>query len=682
MNEDQSNQGRAPTGWRFQHLLTLLFGLGVLCVAALGGLINSWSASEEVRSKLVDQGFQITTSFARQSTLALLYGQGDNAREAASTTLGFPGVVHVAIYDRSKEVLLNRGEVRGAVPEIRRQATNTSEAWMEETPSAWHFLAPVFSDFPDEEGYRSPFVLEADEPEFLGYVRVVVDKGGLYALRRDMFVKNFVGMFAAAIVLLLLMLWLTSRLTRPLNELSGLMRRAEEGDPGVRAHPNGPWEIQNMSRAFNTMMSTLERRAERLDKQNAMLIQDMEAQKKGEAERAQLQQQLQQARKMEALGQLTGGIAHDFNNMLASILGYTELAITNMEAKPKEKIRSYLAEVSTAGERARDLIGQMLTFSRQGASSPQPLDIVPMVKEVVKMLGSMLPTSIELTTDFEQGLPYVRMDPVQLHQVVMNLCINARDAMDDSGRLSIAIRTRERIAYECTSCHVRGEGDFVELSVSDTGDGIDREFLSRIFDPFFTTKDVGKGSGMGLSVVHGIVHEHGGHVVVDSRHGFGATFRVLLPAVTEKVREGAPRRYGSNTRSRSSGGRIMVVDDEVSVGSYLRELLEEAGYTVTLHTDPEAALEEFERGEQKVDLVVTDQTMPRLTGVELASRMLTLRSDLPIVLCTGYSAHIDSDSAKELKIRSFMRKPIDSAALLETIESLVSQGETAGHADR
>ncbi|NIW86333.1 MAG: response regulator [Gammaproteobacteria bacterium] len=679
MNEDQSNHRKASAGWRFQHLLTLLFGVGVLCVAALGGLINSWSASEEVRSKLVNQGFQITTSFARQSTLALLYGQGDNAREAASTTLGFPGVVNVAIYDRSREVLLNRGEVRGAVPEISGRTITTPKAWMEETPSAWHFLAPVFSDFPEEERYRSPFVLEADEPEFLGWVRVVVDKSGLYALRRDMFVKNFVGMFAAATVLLLLMLWLTSRLTRPLNELSGLMRRAENGDSGVRAHPNGPWEIQNMSRAFNTMMSTLERRAERLDKQNAMLIQDMEAQKKAEAERAQLQQQLQQARKMEALGQLTGGIAHDFNNMLASILGYTELAITNMDSKPKDKIRSYLSEVKTAGERARDLIGQMLTFSRQGASSPQPLDIAPMVKEVVKMLGSMLPTSIELTTDFEQGLPCVRMDPVQLHQVVMNLCINARDAMDDSGRLSIAIRSRRGLAYECTSCHVRGEGDFVELSVSDTGEGMDQEFLSRIFDPFFTTKDVGKGSGMGLSVVHGIVHEHGGHVVVDSRRGFGATFHVLLPSATEQVGECKPRPYVSNSRNQSAGGHIMVVDDEVSVGSYLRELLEDAGYDVTLHTDPETALEDFGRRAQEIDLVVTDQTMPRLTGEELASRMLSVRPDLPIVLCTGYSTRIDCESAKNLRIRSFMRKPIDSAALLETIERLVAHGATTWH---
>jgi len=388
-------------------------------------------------------------------------------------------------------------------------------------------------------------------------------------------------------------------------------------------------------------------------------------------ERIKMQNQLRQAQKMEAIGQLTGGIAHDFNNILGSILGYTSLAQQKLSADGDRKLSEYLAEVYRAGERARDLISQMLAFSRGSATTPHAMALTPLVKECVKMMRSTLPTTIRLKTDIADDLPAVMMDTVQLHQLVMNLCINARDAIEnEKGCIKIRLHKVTGIQANCSSCHHPVQGDFVELIAQDNGQGIYTSVLHKIFDPFFTTKDIGKGTGMGLSMVHGIVHEHGGHILVDSTPGKGTTFRLLFPQIGNA--EVIATESDSLRESVCGSGRVMVVDDDPALTGYLKELLQERGYQVTALTDSREALDLFEQDPQAFDLLLTDQTMPRLAGDKLAQAMLAQRPDLPVILCTGYSDRIDAGRARQLNIRGYFTKPVDPDRLTNLMSSLLT----------
>lgn len=398
---------------------------------------------------------------------------------------------------------------------------------------------------------------------------------------------------------------------------------------------------------------------------------------RGQDERQKLQQQLQQAQKMEAIGQLTGGIAHDFNNILASIMGYTELALDRYASDSEPKLANYLKEVYRAGERARDLIAQMLAFSQGTASNSKPMALAPLVKEVIKLLQPTLPSSIQLHAHINTDVPNIMMDPVHLHQIVMNLCINARDVLEGEGLIEVLIRQVSDISTECDSCHGQVKGDFVELAIIDTGSGIESTTLKRIFEPFYTTKEAGKGSGMGLSMVHGIVHEHGGHILVEASMGKGCTFRLLFPAVSadEHAAHVEEFIYPVSLLTAKKGGHLLIVDDEESVAMFISELLDINDYQVTMMTDSTEALSLFKQNPQSFDLVITDQTMPGITGAELATKMLQLRSDIPIILCTGYSEKIDEESAKSIGIQRFLEKPLESKVLLESVGELLCASE-------
>jgi PAS domain S-box-containing protein len=394
-------------------------------------------------------------------------------------------------------------------------------------------------------------------------------------------------------------------------------------------------------------------------------------------ERNQLNKQLQQAQKMEAIGQLTGGIAHDFNNILASIMGFTSLALQRFVKDEQAELREYLEEVSSAGERARDLVSQMLVFSRTTTSDVQPLQLPPLIKEVIKMLQATLPSTIHLSSQIDKNLPSVIMDPVHIQQILMNLCINARDAITNKGNINIRVNVITSNALQnkmCDSCHHKiEEGSYIELLVQDAGAGIDDNKLKQIFDPFFTTKDIGKGTGMGLSMVHGIVHQYGGHILVDSKLGTGTTFRLLLP-VSEK---NLLCEMNSAVEIRKSteiinDARLLIIDDEESVGRFIGDLMESHGAKVTVMSDSLEGMDLFSQNPTAFDLVITDQTMPGLTGTELASQILALRSDMPIILCTGFSENINEEKAKELGIRGYIYKPMELNPLLNLVVQMLS----------
>jgi len=393
---------------------------------------------------------------------------------------------------------------------------------------------------------------------------------------------------------------------------------------------------------------------------------DITERKKAEEEKKRLETQLAQAQKMESIGTLAGGIAHDFNNILSAIIGYTELAMNDI-ADPV-RAGAELGEVLKAGERAKDLVSQILTFSRQTETRHSPLAIKTVVKESLKMIRSVTPSNIEIRSDLaDSGV--ILSDPTQINQVMLNLCTNAVHAMGKTGGiLEVGLR---RVHAEGGS-ELRDldlvPGTYMRLEVRDTGHGMSPEVMSRIFDPYFTTKEVGRGTGLGLAVVHGIVKSHGGAITCESVPGEGTTFRVYFPEIESMEQASAPLSKGDLPTGTE---RILFVDDEQVLVNLARRMMESLGYTVFTRTSSIEALEFFRANPDKFDLVITDMTMPGMTGDMLTKKILKIRKDIPVILCSGYSEHMSEERSKLIGIREFIMKPIVMKDLAKTIRKVL-----------
>src|SRR5688572_5035401 len=385
-------------------------------------------------------------------------------------------------------------------------------------------------------------------------------------------------------------------------------------------------------------------------------------------QRKALESRLRQAQRMEALGHLTGGVAHDFNNLLAAIMGYLVLASEREAAENDPKLARYLEKALASCSQARDLIQQMLTFSRGQRGSPRPLALADTVRESLKLLRSSLPATLEIETACQDTAP-VMLDPVQLDQILLNLSINARDAMAGIGRIEVSVRATALAGKAvCASCRKRFRGEFVELAVADSAPGIAPEVLERMFEPFFTTKDVGRGSGMGLATVHGIVHDHEGHILVESALGAGARFRILLPMLDAHTVAQAASTPPKATRSpKRLSGRVLVVDDEKAVADFMRELLESWGIEATAITTPVTVLERVAR--ERYDLVILDQTMPGITGMSLAREIAAARPGLSVALYTGNSDRVDPAELDAAGVCALLNKPVEPTALYELLRA-------------
>jgi CheY-like chemotaxis protein len=355
---------------------------------------------------------------------------------------------------------------------------------------------------------------------------------------------------------------------------------------------------------------------------------------------------------MEAIGALAGGIAHDFNNILSAIIGYTELAMLNEGA---EHCRAELTQALLAANRARDLIKQILAFSRQTDEERMPIRVGLVVKECVKFIRATIPSTIEIRTRIDEKAGTVLANSVELHQIIMNLCTNALHAMGEgSGTLEITVDGTQIDEAGKQGAVGLDVGPYVRVSVRDTGGGIPPEIVGKIFDPYFTTKAKGVGTGLGLAVVHGIVRKSGGAIQVESVPAQGSTFHILLPRVEQ------PSAAQVEPTGVPVGGseRILFVDDEMMLAGIGQQMLKRLGYDVVARTSPVEALELFKAKPDHFDLVVTDQTMPGMTGDALARQLMRIRPRLPIIICTGYSQSIDEKKAAEMGIRGFVMKPI------------------------
>lgn len=405
------------------------------------------------------------------------------------------------------------------------------------------------------------------------------------------------------------------------------------------------------------------------DREPTILIiaRDITERKEAEKEKALLQTQLKQAQKMEAIGTLAGGIAHDFNNILTPISGYTELALRKIPEN--SKARNNLEQVLTAVQRAKGLVQQILTFSRQDGQKRCSLEIKSIIKEALKLLRASLPATIEIRSHINASGSVIA-DPTQIHQVMLNLCTNAHHAMrENGGTLEIRLDDIDLTPTESKHAPDLKPGPYVCLTVMDTGHGMNKDMLDRIFEPYFTTKPEGEGTGMGLSVVHGIVKNHGGDIIVESEPGIGSTFKVFFPRTHETdPKKESPRQSAPLPRGNE---KILLVDDEKTVTDVMEQMLTDLGYQVTSYNSSLEAFANFSQNPFAFDLVISDMTMPKMTGTKLVSEIHQVRPDIPVIMATGNRKEINASQAQTFGIRFFLLKPPSIEDLAKAVRDVL-----------
>jgi signal transduction histidine kinase/CheY-like chemotaxis protein len=385
-------------------------------------------------------------------------------------------------------------------------------------------------------------------------------------------------------------------------------------------------------------------------------------------ELSKMQKELARSEKIRALGQMASGVAHDFNNILGAIMGYAEMAL--YEFTEESPARQSIDQVLKASNRAKDLVNQILAFSRQTEQKRIPVHAHQIVNEVIKLLRASLPSTIEIRQNLATNAGTIMADPTQIHQILLNLFTNAQHSMmEKGGLLEVSTAPEELDASEAAAYPDLKAGSYLKLTVSDTGHGIDKKTLERIFDPYFTTKEKGVGTGMGLAVVHGIVRSHGGAITVSSEPGKGTVFNLLFPRVEKEVGDETERFVPPPLGNE----RILFVDDEKTLVDLGEQMLGRLGYKVVARTSSIEALEAFRADPHKFDMVITDMTMPNMTGDELAEEIMAIRPDVPIIICTGFSESITKEKAKEMGIREFAMKPLVMSDLAKTIRKVLDK---------
>jgi signal transduction histidine kinase/ActR/RegA family two-component response regulator len=427
-------------------------------------------------------------------------------------------------------------------------------------------------------------------------------------------------------------------------------------------------EKENVKTANNALEKRVEERTEQLSNANQDLKNEIEIRQKFERERAELEKQLFQLQKMETIGTLAGGIAHDFNNILTPILGYTDMALEELPAE--SNLRFDLEQINNAAHRGKDLVQQVLTFSREVDFENKPIQLQPVVTEALNLIRASFAPGVEISQQYDQKIGSVLANPTHIHQIMMNLCTNASHAMMKTGGI-LKVKLDSAKIDQKTADKIPNlkKGEYVRLTISDTGHGMDLKTKERIFEPFFTRKEVGSGSGLGLSVVHGIVNNYGGAIVVDSTPGKGTTFMIYLP------------KYGNDTSESDKSDKkplkgdeyILFVDDEPEITFMGKKMLENLGYKVSISSNSTSALEEFKKEPDRYSLLVTDQSMPDISGTELAAMMKEIRPELKVIIITGYSENLSDEILFQSGVSEVILKPMKLDDFSEVIRRVLDK---------
>ena len=457
-------------------------------------------------------------------------------------------------------------------------------------------------------------------------------------------------------------------ITRPLSQLTNAAERFARGERDVKVAVASGDEVQVLGEAFNHMVSELESSYRKLETKNSELQTEVEQRKRAQDERSELQAHLVQAQKMEAFGQLAGGVAHDFNNILAIIVGNTDLVgFVIEEERLSDELRRLNSEVNAAAERGANLTRQLRTFARREADNPRVIDGNQTLRAFSKLSRRVLEESVELTLVRSELPCKVRMDPGRLEQVLMNLCVNARDAMPGGGKLTLTIGEETLSEARAVASGQLEAGSYVWIRAEDSGSGIAPAVATRVFEPFFTTKEAGRGTGLGLAMVHSIVHGVGGAIALESTVGHGATFTIFLPMVSSATSDdeisSQPVVLGGQ------GARILLCEDELAVREMTRRILERGGHQVEESGSPERALALLRT--RPFDLLLTDVVMPQMNGKELADQARQIVPDLKVLFVSGYAGGILAAHGMGEESLGFLRKPFQARELLERVRALV-----------
>ena len=607
------------------------------------------------KKSLIDNGKLLSEILAHNSRLGVFSENKKQLEEIVKGLLRQNSVVLVAVYNFDGELLIEKDNLNKAEKQtilldkppfnemasqrdlILRESRHHYEFWSLVKSSPLYLAQEAFFM---ENGINPVF------NEIIGFSRIVLGKAQLKKQIDVLVVKSlFMAIFFWIVGFITISL-VVQNVTGPLKKLT--LAVDEMGKKGVlqKIPVETPDEIGNLAQAFNNMSASLHQR---------------------EVEKDQLQTQLRQAQKLEAIGTLAGGIAHDFNNIIGAIIGFSELAL--LEIKDNPSLNEKMNEILNAGNRASELVDQILTFSRQTEERQSPIQAASIVKEVLKLLRPSIPFSITISENIDTNCGLVYSNPSAIHQIIMNLCNNALYSMKDrKGVLTVSLNDVEVDGDLAKFVGIARPGRYQLLSVEDNGGGIEPDIMERIFEPFFTTKEMGVGIGMGLSVVHGVVKKSGGAIVVDSTPGKGSRFDIYLPLleekpILEKTIDKLELPVGTET--------ILFVDNETSLVKLSGYTLEGLGYTVVGASDSHTALSLFKEKCDAFDLVVTDINMSEMSGLELVLKIKALRPDIPIILCTGLGEIPDETETAKLGIRGYLTKPISRQTLSETVRAVI-----------
>ena len=478
------------------------------------------------------------------------------------------------------------------------------------------------------------------------------------------FINTLVNLILVATLLMILIIGTFTYywILRPLRMFSAATRKIRDGDYGSKVLIHQQDEFGSFAEAFNNMLEEIEKKSAALTQYSNHL----------EVKVLETNEKLLQSQKMEAVGRLAGGVAHDFNNILTGILGYSDILLAEI---PSDHSNSkFVNEIHKAAKRAAALTNQLLAFSRKQIMKPQVLHLNDLIRNLEKMLERLLGEDIELEAVLQEGLWHVKADPSKIDQVLMNLAVNARDAMPDGGKLVIETRNA-RLDTDYAKRHpgIAKPGDFVMFSVSDTGTGMDKETLSHLFEPFFTTKELGKGTGLGLSTVYGIVKQSGGYIWAYSEPDKGTCFKTYLPRVQEEKSPSSEICMHSSGSSKRYSETILVVEDDVTVRSLVPLMLRQEGYIVLVASDGEEALRMFQNHDGRIDLVITDVIMPKMNGPELADSLTQLKPNLKVLFTSGYTSNIIVHHGVLNPGVAFLEKPLIMETLSRKIRQVLEQ---------
>ncbi len=425
----------------------------------------------------------------------------------------------------------------------------------------------------------------------------------------------------------------------------------------------------NLQKQKKILESMVQERTIELVRSNKELKNEIKEHNRAEKEKKELESQLRQSQKMEAIGILAGGIAHDFNNILYVISGYTEMSMD--EVPEKSSVHSNLKEIMQGVVRATEMVQHILLFSRKSSVKKEYVKLYSVINDAVKFLRGTIPSTIDIDLDIDTDCGRILADLTQINQLIINLATNSYHAMQNSGGVLGIVLVEKKISSDDLDFkYSLSPGDYLKLTISDTGCGMDKEILGKIFDPYFTTKEVGKGTGMGLSMVHGIVKDHGGDIKIYSEPGKGTKFDIYFPLMAN---ESVKQKALSAEQNLTGTERILFVDDEESIALMGKHILENLGYCVTSQVNSMEALETFKRSPDEFDLIITDLTMPHMTGIELASKIIKIKPDIPVIICTGFSNTNDEIKAKAAGVSSFIMKPIVKKQMASIIRKVLDK---------